>query len=92
MKARLDIVLGDIVQCEASLPLAWGLELGDLKVLSNPKHFMSLCKTDHPMKQSKRCCSHKYGLEPSGKKCLLHKHGLEMPWWALLHQCVRTES
>ena len=32
-KARLDGVLGDMVWCEASLPMSGGLELDDLKVL-----------------------------------------------------------
>ena len=41
-KARLDRALGDIVQREVSLPIEGGLELDDLKVLSNPNNSMSL--------------------------------------------------
>ena len=41
-KARLDRALGDMVWCEVSLPMAEGLELDDLKVLSNPNHSVIL--------------------------------------------------
>ena len=39
-KARLDRALGDMVSCEVSLPMAGGLELDDLKDLSNLNYSM----------------------------------------------------
>ena len=41
-KARLNGVLGDVVMCEVSLPMSGGLELDDLKFLSNPSYSMIL--------------------------------------------------
>ena len=41
-KARLDRTLADMVYCEVSLPMAGGLGLDDLKVLSNPNCSMVL--------------------------------------------------
>ena len=39
-KARLDGAVSNLVQWELSLPIEGGLELDDLKVPSNPNHFM----------------------------------------------------
>ena len=41
-KARLGKALGDMASCEVSLPMAGGLELDDIKVLSNPNYSIIL--------------------------------------------------